>query len=79
MSNTPDIRLVNLKLPEGSYHEDEFFGVQQVYRGNISFLIPYERINTAKNQLELIIESQGCADRGICYPSSKMEYQYKIN
>lgn len=78
VSNTPDIRLVNLKLPEGSYHEDEFFGVQQVYRGNISFLIPYERINTAKNQLELIIESQGCADRGICYPPQKWNTNIKL-
>ena len=78
VSNSPDIQLVNLKLPEGSYHEDEFFGVQQVYRGNTSFHIPYKRINTPVNEFELQIESQGCADRGICYPPQKWTTNIKL-
>jgi len=73
ISNSPGIQLVNLKLPEGSYHEDEFFGIQQVYRGDISFHIPYERKDESVNQLELQILSQGCADRGICYPPQKWD------
>ena len=63
-----NIQLGEISLPIGLHHEDEFFGVQQIYRNNISFNIPYKQRNKAPEQITIKISSQGCADIGICYP-----------
>ena len=39
-SATSDIELADPRLPEGLPHEDEFFGKQQIYRGNFYVSIP---------------------------------------
>jgi thiol:disulfide interchange protein DsbD len=58
----------NVELPEGLHHEDEFFGVQQVYRNRFYVSIPYTVIGDAPESVDLVIKSQGCADIGLCYP-----------
>ena len=70
-SSTPSIQLGNIIYPNGSRHEDEFFGVQQVYRGDVSIEIPYKSSNDLEKSFDLEIFSQGCADQGICYPPQK--------
>ena len=55
-------------LPEGEHHEDEFFGVQQVYRNRFYVSIPYTVAADLPESVELVIKSQGCADIGLCYP-----------
>ena len=55
-------------LPEGEHHEDEFFGVQQVYRDRFYVSIPYSISGDVPESVDLIIKSQGCADIGLCYP-----------
>jgi thiol:disulfide interchange protein DsbD len=67
-SLSPAVRLGTIELPRGVDHEDEFFGRQQVYRGNFYVSIPYEVAGTAPKTIELEIRSRGCADLGICYP-----------
>ncbi|GMR17342.1 MAG: hypothetical protein BMS9Abin32_425 [Gammaproteobacteria bacterium] len=67
-SNTPSIRLGEAQLPPGLDHEDEFFGVQEVYRQRFYVSIPYTVIGARPSSMELVIKSQGCADLGICYP-----------
>ena len=67
-SNTPAIRFGDIELPEGLHHEDEFFGVQSVYRNRFFVTIPYETVGARPDSLELVVKSQGCADLGICYP-----------
>jgi thiol:disulfide interchange protein DsbD len=57
-----------VELPEGERHEDEFFGVQQVYRNRFFVSIPYTVVGDAPDSFDLIIRSQGCADIGLCYP-----------
>jgi len=52
----------NPVLPTGEAHSDEFFGAQQVYRGNLELVIPA----SASGQVKL--SWQGCADAGLCYP-----------
>jgi thiol:disulfide interchange protein DsbD len=56
------------ELPEGLHHEDEFFGVQPVYRNRFYVSIPYTVVGEVPESVELIIKSQGCADIGLCYP-----------
>lgn len=67
-SGTPGITLGDVELPEGRHHEDEFFGVQQVYRERFFVSVPYTAAADAPDTVELAIRLQGCADLGICYP-----------
>jgi len=56
------------KFPQGERHEDEFFGVQQVYRNRFYVSIPYSVVGELPDAVDVIIKSQGCADIGLCYP-----------
>lgn len=67
-SNTPGVAFADVVLPEGRHHEDEFFGVQQVYRERFYVTIPYTTNGERPSSMELQIKSQGCADIGLCYP-----------
>jgi len=67
-ASTPGIVLGEPVLPEGQRHEDEFFGVQQVYRDHFFVTIPYRIEGPRPSTVELTLKSQGCADLGICYP-----------
>ena len=67
-SGSESVRFGDIELPAGLHHEDEFFGVQPVYRNRFFVTIPYESDAPRPDSVELIIKSQGCADIGICYP-----------
>lgn len=54
---------VELQLPAGVIHEDEFFGKTEVYE---SPSISIGFVNTAAQ--EVTLHWQGCATSGICYP-----------
>lgn len=49
-------------LPEGETHQDEFFGVQDIYRYSLEILLPASAAGL------VTISWQGCADAGLCYP-----------
>ncbi len=71
-SATPGVALGAPKIPEGKLKNDEFFGEQEVHRGTIQIEVPvFNRANS--DRLKLIAHSQGCADRGICYPPYRSE------
>ena len=54
-------------LPKGKMKEDPFFGLVEIYRGNLIVNLALE--GTAPGQKVVVqAESQGCADLGICYP-----------
>ena len=67
-SNTDAVVFGAIELPQGLHHEDEFFGVQQVYRERFYVSIPYTVVGAAPALMEVVIRSQGCADIGLCYP-----------
>jgi thiol:disulfide interchange protein DsbD len=67
-SGSEVIALKEFELPQGEHHEDEFFGVQQIYRDRFFVSIPYTELGATPESLDLVIKSQGCADIGICYP-----------
>jgi thiol:disulfide interchange protein DsbD len=67
-SNSDSIVLGEVVLPEGLHHEDEFFGVQPIYRDRFYVSIPYTVVGEAPPSMDLVIKSQGCADIGLCYP-----------
>jgi len=67
-SGSPAVVFGTPEMPEGLRHEDEFFGVQPVYRGRFFVRIPYTLSGPAPDSLDVVIRSQGCADIGLCYP-----------
>jgi thiol:disulfide interchange protein DsbD len=67
-SNTPAIVLGEAEMPAGESHEDEFFGVQEIYRGRFFVRVPYRVDGGLPASMELVLKLQGCADLGLCYP-----------
>ncbi|PPD32852.1 MAG: thiol:disulfide interchange protein [Methylomonas sp.] len=70
-SQTPDIRLGDIRLPEGAVEHDEIFGETRVYRKQLKIDVPL--INPQHQaQVKLLVKYQGCADKGVCYPPQKI-------
>lgn len=55
------------KLPPGKVKEDPFFGKVETYRGRVAVRLALERPEPGQ-KVAVRVESQGCADAGICYP-----------
>lgn len=63
-------------MPEGKVHFDETFGKDmETYRGAVVVQVPVEQV-PADGRWTLVVTSQGCADKGLCYPP--MESVYKV-
>jgi thiol:disulfide interchange protein DsbD len=70
-SDTAGITLGEAGFPKGKIKEDEFFGRMETYRDQVVIEIPFQRANSAAQQLDLQTTFQGCADIGVCYPPQK--------
>lgn len=69
--------IIPVELPRGEDHEDEFFGVQQIFTEKLIFVIELADIN---DNASLKIRYQGCAAKGLCYPPKKKTVELsKIN
>jgi thiol:disulfide interchange protein DsbD len=60
-------RLGTPALPRGEDHEDDYFGRQEIYRGQLDIPIPIQP-DPGASDFELTLKLQGCADGGLCYP-----------
>ena len=65
-STQDGVSLAAYTLPDGIQYEDEFFGNTEIYRAPFSVYI--KLIEGSKTPTDLVVESQGCADIGLCYP-----------
>ena len=63
--SSDNAKLSAVDLPPGIDHEDEFFGVQQIYKTPLSFTINIEQ---ADENAVIKVRYQGCAEKGLCYP-----------
>ncbi len=68
----PGIVLVEPVFPAGKIKDDENFGRVEIYRNQLSASLPLPE-NLQLATLDLLIQHQGCADLGICYPPQKTE------
>ncbi|MBA6397580.1 protein-disulfide reductase DsbD [Colwellia sp. BRX10-4] len=69
--------IIPVELPVGEDHEDEFFGVQQIFTEKLSFTI---KLVNANSNASIKIRYQGCAAKGLCYPpKSKVVALSKVN
>jgi thiol:disulfide interchange protein DsbD len=60
--------IIPVELPRGEDHEDEFFGVQQIFTEKLIFVIKLTKVD---NNASIKIRYQGCAAKGLCFPPKK--------
>ena len=72
---------IETKYTQGEIKEDEFFGKQEVYFGKQIITILLKDL--VLTDQKIIIDFQGCSEKGLCYPPSthiiNMEGQSNIN
>ncbi|HEY8157184.1 MAG TPA: protein-disulfide reductase DsbD [Methylobacter sp.] len=76
-SKTVKIQLGEPAFPVGQTHHDENFGDVVIYRNTLNVPVAVSAENGA-NALQLLVQYQGCADRGICYPPQKTTFDLKL-
>jgi thioredoxin:protein disulfide reductase len=65
------------RFPPASWHEDDFFGRVEIYRGTLTVRIPLAAGEGATG-VRLSAVSQGCADVGVCYlPITQVAYMVR--
>lgn len=64
---SPGLSLGVADIPRGEIKEDEFFGRTEILRGLTEIRVPFQAGQGA-TEIDLRVQSQGCADVGICYP-----------
>jgi thiol:disulfide interchange protein DsbD len=57
-------------LPPGKAKEDPFFGNVEIYRAGVAVDLKLDR-DRAGETIRVVVESQGCADLGVCYPPQR--------
>lgn len=71
------LTLSPIELPAGVMHQDEFFGAQQVYKEDFSFVLDIKQANQGAS---IKVTYQGCAAKGLCYqPTTKTVMINKTN
>lgn len=67
VSSSDNVSLGSPELPAGKLKHDEFFGDVITHRGPLKFTVPL-RGAAPGDAINLAVQSQGCADVGVCYP-----------
>ena len=70
------VRLGRFELPPADVKKDSIkpdgtIGDVLVYHKAVTLEIPLLRENPAETEIEVLVDYQGCAERGICYPPQK--------
>ncbi|HEY8036712.1 MAG TPA: protein-disulfide reductase DsbD [Methylobacter sp.] len=76
-SKTGQIRLGDPAFPAGQTHHDENFGDVVIYRNTLNIPVSLT-VENGVSSLQLLVQYQGCADRGICYPPQKTTFDLKL-
>jgi len=76
ISKTAAISSVTPAFPEGETKHDENFGDMVVYHNKLS--IPLSLSTHRESSIQLLVQYQGCADRGICYPPQKKTFNLAL-
>ncbi|MEQ1530249.1 MAG: protein-disulfide reductase DsbD [Methylococcales bacterium] len=69
-SKTEPIQLAAPSFPAGETKHDEAFGDMVIYRQAVKVPLAVSGAN-GSSSLQIAVQYQGCADRGLCYPPQK--------
>ena len=75
-SKTDPLQSVTPAFPDGETKHDENFGDVVIYRHSLT--IPVSLITNGASSIQLWVQYQGCADRGICYPPQKKVFDIAL-
>lgn len=64
--------------PKGEMHSDEYFGEQEIFRGNFDVPVPLTFPGPRPSKLAVELKLQGCADAGLCYPPLTWKTQVDV-
>jgi thiol:disulfide interchange protein DsbD len=67
-TDTPGVVLGKTDFPPGILENDEYFGEQVIYHGELIARVPLSRAAGDTQPLALAVTYQGCAEAGLCYP-----------
>lgn len=67
-ADDPQIGFGEADMPKAITKHDPVFGEVQIYRNSVTVDVPVSNIPSDASVLTLKARSQGCADKGICYP-----------
>ncbi|MGF1615454.1 MAG: protein-disulfide reductase DsbD [Gammaproteobacteria bacterium] len=67
-TSTPGVVLGKPQLPQGQLIQDPFFGELEIFRDQVTVTVPVAKQGPPVEVIEIKATSQGCADRGVCYP-----------
>lgn len=73
-SETSSPQIIPFSLPAGLTKNDEFFGEVEVYYSTLA--VSLELPQLPSNGAFLVIEYQGCADWGFCYPPQSARFNF---
>jgi thiol:disulfide interchange protein DsbD len=76
--DSDDVRAGPLTLPAGQPKEDEYYGETEVYYDAVFATVPLQRRSPDATTATLILEYQGCAEDGICYPLTVREFEVSL-
>jgi thiol:disulfide interchange protein DsbD len=76
-SATPGVTFGKLDLPVGEDHEDDYFGKQVIYRGNVAVAAKLQFDGVAR-PFDVTLKLQGCADAGLCYPPQRWKTRVDV-
>jgi thiol:disulfide interchange protein len=65
-SDTDHDKTLAIALPKGKEKHDEYFGDVETYYGELEVILSKTSANVG-----LLVQYQGCADAGLCYPPQK--------
>ncbi|MCW8963947.1 MAG: protein-disulfide reductase DsbD [Gammaproteobacteria bacterium] len=69
-----NIKLGEVSLPIGKIKRDEYFGDVSVYYEGTRVYVPVINTNQETRPFKLLVQYQGCADAGLCYPPIKKSF-----
>jgi thiol:disulfide interchange protein DsbD len=73
LTNADGVKIGDYDIPRGAPKHDEAFGQVEIFHNELGFDLPIVRTNSSAQTINLHAKYQGCADRGVCYPSSSAQ------
>ena len=78
-STLATVQLAEPEWPKGEEHTDEYFGTQEIYRGNVDVPVAFTVQGSERpKKLALELRLQGCADAGLCYPPQRWKTEVDL-
>ena len=73
-ASSDDPITIEFVLPDGLEKNDEFFGAVEVYYNSVAATLELPQLPS--NDAFIVIEYQGCADWGFCYPPQSERFSF---